>query len=127
MTFAGSWALSRAGIADMLRFYQLRASELTLHELVACWACLPEDSATRREASELAVSIDQQLTAMLIDQVRALSAGLGGKRLKKSDQLASKLTKAEMQKAIDEQTRREQLLEMARRDKDAWKQNQTIA
>lgn len=117
MTAAGSWALSRAGTADLLRFYHVRARELTVHELVCVWACLPEDSATRREASELAVTMDQQLTAMLIDQVRALAAGLGGKRLQKKDQLSLKLTKKEMEKALEEQASRERVMELARADK----------
>lgn len=117
MTAAGSWALSRAGTADLLRFYHVRARELTVHELVCCWSCLPEDSATRREASELAVTMDQQLTAMLIDQVRALAAGLGGKRLQKKDQLSLKLTKKEMEKALEEQASRERVMELARADK----------
>lgn len=120
MTAAGSWALSRAGTADLLRFYHLRARELTVHELVCCWSCLPEDSATRREASELAVTMDQQLAAMLIDQVRALAAGLGGKRLQKKDQLASKLTKKEMEKALEEQASRERVMELARADKERY-------
>ena len=120
MTAAGSWALSRAGTADLLRFYHLRARELTVHELVCVWSCLPEDSATRREASELAVTMDQQLTAMLIDQVRALAAGLGGKRLQKKDQLASKLTKKEMEKALEEQASRERVMELARADKERY-------
>lgn len=117
MTAAGSWALSRAGTADLLRFYHARASELSAHELVCVWSCLPEDSATRREASELAVTMDQQLTAILIDQVRALAAGLGGKRLQKKDQLASKLTKKEMEKALAEQASRERIMELAKADK----------
>ena len=120
MTAAGSWALSRAGTADLLRFYHLRARELTVHELVCVWSCLPEDSATRREASELAVTMDQQLTAMLIDQVRALAAGLGGKRLQKKDQLASKLTKKEMEKALEEQASRDRVMELARADKERY-------
>lgn len=120
MTAAGSWALSRAGTADLLRFYHVRARELTVHELVCVWSCLPEDSATRREASELAVTMDQQLTAMLIDQVRALAAGLGGKRLQKKDQLASKLTKKEMEKALEEQASRERVMELARADKERY-------
>lgn len=117
MTAAGSWALSRAGTADLLRYYHVRACELTVHELVCVWSCLPEDSATRREASELAVTMDQQLTAILIDQVRALAAGLGGKRLQKNDQLSSKLTKKEMEKALAEQASRERLVELAKADK----------
>ena len=120
MTAAGSWALSRAGTADLLRFYHLRARELTVHELVCCWSCLPEDSATRREASELAVTMDQQLAAMLIDQVRALAAGLGGKRLQKKDQLSLKLTKKEMEKALEEQASRERVMELARADKERY-------
>lgn len=120
MTAAGSWALSRAGTADLLRFYHVRARELSVHELVCVWSCLPEDSATRREASELAVTMDQQLTAMLIDQVRALAAGLGGKRLQKKDQLASKLTKKEMEKALEEQASRERVMELARADKERY-------
>ena len=120
MTAAGSWALSRAGTADLLRYYHVRARELTVHELVCVWSCLPEDSATRREASELAVTMDQQLTAMLIDQVRALAAGLGGKRLQKKDQLASKLTKREMEKALAEQASRERIMELARADKERY-------
>lgn len=120
MTAAGSWALSRAGTADLLRFYHVRARELTVHELVCVWGCLPEDSATRREASELAVTMDQQLTAMLIDQVRALAAGLGGKRLQKKDQLASKLTKKEMEKALEEQAARDRVMELARADKERY-------
>lgn len=120
MTAAGSWALSRAGTADLLRFYGVRARELTVHELVCVWACLPEDSATRRDASELAVTMDQQLTAMLIDQVRALAAGLGGKRLQKKDQLASKLTKKEMEKALEEQAARDRVMELARADKERY-------
>ena len=120
MTAAGSWALSRAGTADLLRFYHVRARELTVHELVCVWACLPEDSATRREASELAVTMDQQLTAMLIDQVRALAAGLGGKRLQKKDQLSLKLTKKEMEKALEEQASRERVMELARADKERY-------
>lgn len=120
MTAAGSWALSRVGTADLLRFYHVRARELTVHELVCVWSCLPEDSATRREASELAVTMDQQLTAMLIDQVRALAAGLGGKRLQKKDQLASKLTKKEMEKALEEQASRERVMELARADKERY-------
>lgn len=120
MTAAGSWALSRAGTADLLRFYHVRARELSTHELVCVWSCLPEDSATRREASELAVTMDQQLTAMLIDQVRALAAGLGGKRLQKKDQLASKLTKKEMEKALEEQASRERVMELARADKERY-------
>ena len=120
MTAAGSWALSRAGTADLLRFYHVRARELTAHELVCVWSCLPEDSATRREASELAVTMDQQLTAMLIDQVRALAAGLGGKRLQKKDQLASKLTKKEMEKALEEQASRDRVMELARADKERY-------
>ena len=120
MTAAGSWALSRAGTADLLRFYHCRSRELTVHELVCVWSCLPEDSATRREASELAVTMDQQLTAMLIDQVRALAAGLGGKRLPKKDQLASKLTKKEMEKALAEQASRDRIMELARADKERY-------
>lgn len=120
MTAAGSWALSRAGTADLLRFYHVRARELTVHELVCVWSCLPEDSATRREASELAVTMDQQLAAMLIDQVRALAAGLGGKRLQKKDQLASKLTKKEMEKALEEQAARDRVMELARADKERY-------
>ena len=120
MTAAGSWALSRAGTADLLRYYHCRARELSVHELVCVWSCLPEDSATRREASELAVTMDQQLTAMLIDQVRALAAGLGGKRLQKKDQLASKLTKKEMEKALEEQASRERVMELARADKERY-------
>ena len=91
-----------------------------MHELVCVWSCLPEDSATRREASELAVTMDQQLTAMLIDQVRALAAGLGGKRLPKKDQLASKLTKKEMEKALEEQAARDRIIELARADKERY-------
>lgn len=120
MTAAGSWALSRAGTADLLRFYHLRARELSTHELVCVWSCLPEDSATRREASELAVTMDQQLTAILIDQVRALAAGLGGKRLQKKDQLSLKLTKREMEKALEEQASRERVMELARADKERY-------
>lgn len=120
MTAAGSWALSRAGTADLLRFYHVRARELSTHELVCVWSCLPEDSATRREASELAVTMDQQLTAMLIDQVRGLAAGLGGKRLQKKDQLASKLTKKEMEKALEEQAARDRVMELARADKSKY-------
>ena len=120
MTAAGSWALSRAGTADLLRYYHCRARELTVHELVCVWSCLPEESATRREASELAVTMDQQLTAMLIDQVRALAAGLGGKRLQKKDQLASKLTKKEMEKALEEQASRDRVMELARADKERY-------
>lgn len=120
MTAAGSWSLSRAGTADLLRYYHVRARELSTHELVCCWSCLPEDSATRREASELAVTMDQQLVAMLIDQVRALAAGLGGKRLQKKDQLASKLTKKEMEKALEEQASRERVMELARADKERY-------
>lgn len=120
MTAAGSWALSRAGTADLLRYYHCRARELSSHELVCVWSCLPEDSATRREASELAVTMDQQLTAMLIDQVRALAAGLGGKRLQKKDQLSLKLTKKEMEKALEEQASRERVMELARADKERY-------
>lgn len=120
MTAAGSWALSRAGTADLLRYYHVRARELTVHELVCVWSCLPEDSATRREASELAVTMDQHLAAMLIDQVRALAAGLGGKRLQKKDQLASKLTKKEMEKALEEQAARDRVMELARADKERY-------
>ena len=117
MTSAGAWALSRAGTADLLRYYHVRARELTVHELVCVWSCLPEESATRREASEMAVTMDQQLTAILIDQVRALAAGLGGKKLQKKDQLSSKLTKREMEKALEEQQARERIIEMAKEDK----------
>ena len=117
MTAAGSWALSRAGTADLLRFYHCRARELTVHELVCVWSCLPEESATRRDASEMAVTMDQQLVAILIDQVRALAAGLGGKKLQKKDQLSSKLTKKEMEKALEEQQARERIIEMAKEDK----------
>ena len=120
MTAAGSWALSRAGTADLLRYYHVRARELSVHELVCVWSCLPEDSATRREASDMAVTMDQQLTAILIDQVRALAAGLGGKRLQKKDQLSSKLTKREMEKAIEEQAARERIIEMAKADKEMY-------
>ena len=125
MTAAGSWALSRAGTADLLRYYHVRASELTVHELVCVWSCLPEDSATRREASDMAVTMDQQLVAILIDQVRALAAGLGGKKLQKKDQLSSRLTKKEMEKALEEQAARERIIEMAKEDK--LKYNNTIA
>lgn len=120
MTSAGSWALSRVGTADLLRFYHCRASDLTVHELVCVWSCLPEDSATRREASEMAVTMDQQLIAILIDQVRALAAGLGGKKLQKKDQLSSKLTKKEMEKALEEQEARELIIEMAKEDKEKY-------
>lgn len=120
MTSAGSWALSRAGTADLLRYYHCRAHELTVHELVCVWSCLPDESATRREASEMAVTMDQQLIAILIDQVRALAAGLGGKKLQKKDQLASKLTKKEMEKAIEEQAARDRIIEMAKADKEKY-------
>lgn len=120
MTAAGSWALSRAGTADLLRYYHVRARELSVHELVCVWSCLPEESATRREASEMAVTIDQQLTAILIDQVRSLAAGLGGKKLQKKDQISSRLTKKEMEKAIDEQAARERIIEMAKEDKEKY-------
>ena len=120
MTSAGSWALSRVGTADLLRYYHCRARELTVHELVCVWSCLPEDSATRREASDLAVTMDQQMIAILIDQVRALAAGLGGKRLQKKDQLSARLTKKDMEKAVEEQAARERIIEMAKEDKEKY-------
>lgn len=120
MTSAGSWALSRAGTADLLRYYHVRARELSVHELVCVWSCLPEESATRREASDMAVTMDQQMIAILIDQVRALAAGLGGKKLQKKDQLSSRLTKKEMEKALEEQVARERIIEMAKEDKKKY-------
>lgn len=120
MTSAGSWALSRVGTADLLQYYHCRARELTVHELVCVWSCLPEDSATRREASDLAVTMDQQMIAILIDQVRALAAGLGGKRLQKKDQLSARLTKKDMEKAVEEQAARERIIEMAKEDKEKY-------
>ena len=65
----------------------------------------------------MAVTIEQQLTAILIDQVRALAAGLGGKKLQKNEQLSSRLTKKEMEKALEEQAARERIIEMAKEDK----------
>ena len=68
----------------------------------------------------MAVTMDQQLTAILIDQVRALAAGIGGKKLQKKDQLSLKLTKKEMEKAIEEQAARERIIEMAKEDKEKY-------
>lgn len=107
--------MSRVGLADCLRFYHARPTDFNIHEIVSIYTTLPSNSATTMDQSDSTVSMTDQLIAVLIDQVRGLAAGLGGKRLKSSDRISTALTKEAMRKRIDDERMKEELKDQVRR------------
>lgn len=114
---AGTWALSREGLSDLRRYWKARPEELTVAELVAFRSTLPDDSATLRANSDSLIGLEAQLLCILIDSVRGLAAGLGGKRLKKTDLIAGSFSKQALEKKLHEEEEKEAVLAALRASK----------
>ena len=100
-----------------MRYWRGRATDFTMSELVAFHSTLPEDSATMRASSDSVISLEGQLLCIVADSIRGLAAGLGGKKLKKDELLSEAFSKRALQKKLDDEKERREVLEASRASK----------
>lgn len=115
---AGVWSISREGVSDLQRYWHGRPSQFTVSELVAFHSTLPEDSATMRSTSDSVISLEGQLLCIVADSIRGLAAGLGGKKLKKDEMLSEAFSKKALQKKLEVEKERREVLEALRASKN---------
>ena len=115
---AGVWSVSHEGVSDLMRYWHGRATEFTMSELVAFHSTLPEDSATMRSTSDSVISLEGQLLCIVADSIRGLAAGLGGKKLKKDEMLSEAFSKKALQKKLEDEKERREVLEALRASKN---------
>lgn len=101
----------------MRRFYGMNAKkidkyDITAYDIACYYSYLPIESATMIKASDTSVSFDTLLLAHILDAIRALSIGLGGKKMKDDDLIAPQL----MESRHD--TMKQELLNMLRMDRN---------
>lgn len=112
------WLETPLGIADMRRFYGMNAKkidkyDITAYDIACYYSYLPIESATMIKASDTSVSFDTLLLAHILDAIRALSIGLGGKKMKDDDLIAPQL----MDNSRHD-TMKQELLNMLRMDRN---------
>ena len=115
---AGVWSVSREGVSDLRRYWHERADQFIVSELVEFHSTLPEDSATMRASSDSVISLEGQLLCVVADSIRGLAAGLGGKKLKKDELLSEAFSKKALQKKLDDEKERREVLEALRASKN---------
>lgn len=113
------WIETPRGIADMRRFYGMNAKKIDEYDVtaydVACYySHLPIESSTMMKASETSVSFDTLLLAHILDAIRALSMGLGGKKMKGDDFVAPRL----IENGSSARNKKQELLNMLRMERN---------
>ena len=119
MIAALTWAATRHGTSDLLRFWGVRWDDLSIHELVCCWDTVPSSSATALVDMEKPVGLTDRLLALIIDSIVGLSYGLGGKRMPESSSVLRAITGEKTK----EQDARDRVLELALKDKAKYTDN----
>lgn len=98
MTAAINWALTQEGVSDLRRFWNGKPTDFSIDELVAFFNTLPDEAATRKAVLGYDVSLNNMLTALMVDSIRELHMALARKKLKDSDRLFKSLNGSEAEK-----------------------------
>lgn len=64
-----------------------------------------------RCSSDSVISINSQLLCMIVDSIRGLAAGLGGKRLKKEEMLSMSFSRKALEKRLHDEEEKRAVLE----------------
>lgn len=98
MTSAIDWSLTQEGVSDLRRFWNGRPTDFNIDELVAFFNTLPDEAATRKAVLGYDVSLNNMLTALMVDAIREMHMDFARKKLKDSDRLFKSLNGSEAEK-----------------------------
>lgn len=98
MTAAINWSLTQEGVSDLRRFWNGRPTDFHIDELVAFFNTLPDEAATRKAVLGYDVSLNNMLTALIVDSIHELHMALARKKMKDSDRLFKSLDGSEDEK-----------------------------
>lgn len=109
-----AWARSVEGVSDLRRFWHGRASDFTLYEITCFFETLPDNSATVKKASGFEVDVSTLLTALIVDTLRQIGTGLGGKKMKEKDLIVPSLSGEARKKEEADELLKQRFLEKKR-------------
>ena len=98
MTDAINWSLTQEGVSDLRHFWNGKPTDFSVDELVAFFNTLPDEAATRKAIFGYDVSLNNMLTALIVDSIHELHMALARKKLKDSDRLFKSFDGSEAEK-----------------------------